>query len=409
MIFFPNYTTLFQLFRPPKNLNAPEHSVLNQIEHVIAVSSCKGGVGKSTLSVNLALNLAQRGLRVGILDADIYGPSLPHLLRHKELNILKSSNDPKFIVPLESSYGLRTMSFGFVNPKAGVPGAGGRDAAIMRGPIASRVINQLLNATDWGPLDYLIVDMPPGTGDIQITLSQSAFFTGAVVVTTPHPLSITDVAKGVAMFEQVKVPVLSIVENMSHFTCKLGNTYYPFGKAGKTKIEEAIMHKKTTMGKVDGVDIPFTSIPMIMYEEHEKESVEEASDATSFHTTAEYQEVTNKLLDQIFREIVNAKLLPSIQFNESSGSIHLRYYTPTSAEEYIIPLKDLYSRDPKSGNIRNVQTNADELLSPSVDIRGNYGIAITWNDGINSDIYPFHILRGIALDLRNSSDSSQDL
>ena len=357
-------------------------------------------MGKSTVSVNLAMNLARRGLRVGLLDADIYGPSLPHLLHHKNVEILKSSKDPKFIVPLESYHGLKTMSFGFVNPKAGVPGAGGQDAAVMRGPIASRVINQLLNATDWGDLDYLIVDMPPGTGDIQITLSQSAFFTGAVVVTTPHPLSIIDVSKGVAMFEQVKVPILSIVENMSHFTCKLGNTYYPFGRAGQNKIKEAIMNKQNPMRMASKGNIPFTSIPMILSEGTEKDdNVEEGVGASSLHDTEEYDEMTDKLLDQIFKELINAKLLPSIKFNKDSGTIHLRYFTPSSVEEYIISLQDLYDRDPKSGTVRNAELKSSELESPNVNIRGNYGIAITWNDGMNSDIYPFHILREIALDI----------
>ena len=110
------------------------------------------------------------------------------------------------------------------------------------------------------------------------------------------------------------------------------------------------------------------------------------------------------MLNQVFREIVSAKLLPSIRIDESNSTIHLRYFTPTSAEEYIISVRDIYNRDPKSGDVRNTQMKADELLSPNIDIRGNYGIAVTWNDGINSDIYPFYILRDIALDLRDGNN-----
>lgn len=144
--------------RKPKNINSSgENSTLSNVEHVIAVSSCKGGVGKSTVAVHLAKALARTGLRVGILDADVYGPSLPFLVEPDSRVVSKSPKNSKFILPLESkSCGLKLMSFGFVNPKAGVAGAGGKDAAVIRGPIASRVINQLLHATDWGELDYLV-------------------------------------------------------------------------------------------------------------------------------------------------------------------------------------------------------------------------------------------------------------
>jgi len=144
--------------RKPKSLNvSSEASTLLNVEHVIAVSSCKGGVGKSTVAANLAKALARKGLRVGLLDADIYGPSLPYLVKPDSNAVLKSPTNPKFILPLESkALGLKFMSFGFVNPKAGVAGAGGKDAAVIRGPIASRVINQLLHATEWGDLDYLV-------------------------------------------------------------------------------------------------------------------------------------------------------------------------------------------------------------------------------------------------------------
>lgn len=134
---------------------------LGSVHHVIAVSSCKGGVGKSTIAVNLTCELKRRGLKVGILDADIYGPSLPFLLEASNLTVKKSPSNDKWILPLESIQGIKMMSFGYVNPRSGAPGAGGRGPAVMRGPIATRVITQLATATDWGDLDYLVVDMPP--------------------------------------------------------------------------------------------------------------------------------------------------------------------------------------------------------------------------------------------------------
>ena len=231
----------------PEGMNAAVQSLAN-VQHVIAVSSCKGGVGKSTVSVNLALTLARRGLRVGLVDADIYGPSLPLMIKPQDSTVRKSSARSNWVRPLISKEckNLKFLSFGHVNPKAGVAGAGGKGAAIMRGPVVSRVINQLVTATEWGQLDYLIIDMPPGTGDIQITLTQSLSLTGSIVVTTPHPLSTIDASKGLQMFDSLHVPVLALVENMSYFKCDMGKNYYPFGRGGKSALLKALRHKEET-------------------------------------------------------------------------------------------------------------------------------------------------------------------
>ena len=171
----------------PKGMNG-NIATLAHVEHVIAVSSCKGGVGKSTVAVNLAMTLARQGLRVGIVDADIYGPSLPFMIQPEDVTVKRSPTNDKHVLPLAASGmpNLKFLSFGHVNPKAGVAGAGGRGAAIMRGPIVSRVINQLITSTEWGNLDYLLVDMPPGTGDVQITITQSVSLTGPLWC--PHPI-----------------------------------------------------------------------------------------------------------------------------------------------------------------------------------------------------------------------------
>jgi Mrp family chromosome partitioning ATPase len=216
-------------------------TTLKNVEHVIGVSSCKGGVGKSTVAVNLAVSLAQRGLRVGLLDADVYGPSLPHMLDIDDVKVRKSSINPRHILPIEGPYGLKVMSFGWVNPGAGVAGAGGRQAAILRGPVVTRVINQLVCATEWADIDYLVVDMPPGTGDVQITLAQILPFTGAVIVSTPHRLSLVDAAKGVQMFESLRVPCLAVVENMSYFECRGGERHYPFGRGGRRALIQGLL------------------------------------------------------------------------------------------------------------------------------------------------------------------------
>jgi len=186
------------------------------------VASGKGGVGKSTTSVNLALALAAEGARVGILDADIYGPSQPQMLGIGDLK--PESADGKSMEPLEA-HGLQVMSIGFLVDV--------ETPMVWRGPMATQALNQLLKETNWHDLDYLIIDMPPGTGDIQLTLSQSVPVTGAVIVTTPQDIALLDARKGLKMFEKVGVPIIGIVENMSiHICSKCGHEEHIFGTGG---------------------------------------------------------------------------------------------------------------------------------------------------------------------------------
>ena len=195
--------------------------LLPKVKNVIAVASGKGGVGKSTTTVNLALALAAEGASVGILDADIYGPSQPMMMG---LSGRPESEDGKTILPLES-YGVQVMSIGFmVEPD---------QAMIWRGPMATQALDQLLHQTQWGDLDYLLVDMPPGTGDIALTLSQRVPLTGAIIVTTPQDIALLDARKGLTMFEKVGVPILGIVENMAVYCCpNCGHTEHIFGADG---------------------------------------------------------------------------------------------------------------------------------------------------------------------------------
>ncbi len=199
------------------------------IKNIIAVASGKGGVGKSTTTVNLAYALIAEGAKVGILDADIYGPSIPTLLGLK--NAKPSSHDGKLMMPLVS-HGLHAMSIGFLVNE--------NDATVWRGPMASGAFNQLLNETAWPELDYLLIDMPPGTGDIQLTLAQKVPVAAAVIVTTPQDMALIDAAKGVAMFDKVKVPVLGIVENMSYHLCEqCGHKSHVFGEAGGAEMAKS--------------------------------------------------------------------------------------------------------------------------------------------------------------------------
>ncbi len=196
--------------------------LMSGVKNIIAVASGKGGVGKSTTAVNLALALAQEGARVGILDADIYGPSQPQMLGLAGQQ--PESKDGQSMEPLEA-YGLQAMSIGFMVDV--------ETPMVWRGPMVAQALDQLLGQTNWKDLDYLIVDMPPGTGDIQLSLTQKVPVTGAVIVTTPQDIALLDARKGLKMFEKVNVPILGIVENMSiHICSKCGNEEHIFGEGG---------------------------------------------------------------------------------------------------------------------------------------------------------------------------------
>ncbi|MGH7787156.1 MAG: P-loop NTPase [Candidatus Binatia bacterium] len=217
------HTTTVTLVRAPEQ----EMVALPGVADILAVSSTKGGVGKSTVAVNLACAMARRGLRVGLLDADIYGPSLPMMLG---LSGRPRTVEQNKVLPLEA-HGLRVMSMGFFLDDT--------SPVIWRGPLVTGLLRQFLKDVQWGELDVLVVDLPPGTGDVQLTLAQQVPLSGAVVVTTPQPVSVVDVERGIAMFRQVNTPILGVIENMSDYVCPHCGTHDEiFGSGGAARLGE---------------------------------------------------------------------------------------------------------------------------------------------------------------------------
>jgi ATP-binding protein involved in chromosome partitioning len=266
--------------------------VLPHVKNIIAVASGKGGVGKSTISTHLAVALAQHGTRVGLLDADIFGPSIPTMFgcENEKPQVLQEDGK-KYIVPLEK-YGIKLLSIGLL----ALPD----QAMVWRGPIASSALRQLLGDAVWGELDYLLIDLPPGTSDIHLTLVQAVPVTGAVVVTTPQKVALVDATKGIAMFQKegIQVPILGLIENMAYFepseTPK--QRHYLFGRAGGKRLAEAYQ-------------VPFIGeIPFI-------ESIREGSDAgrpamlQDSQVAAIYRILATKLAQQV--AIRNAQLPPT--------------------------------------------------------------------------------------------------
>ncbi|KAF0741317.1 hypothetical protein Ae201684_003429 [Aphanomyces euteiches] len=384
----------------PRGSQAPRSSALANVGNIIAVSSCKGGVGKSTVAVNLAFALSQRGARVGILDADIYGPSLPTMISPSDVAIRKSTSHPHFVRPVLYE-GVQCMSFGFVNSKA-APGAGGKGAAVMRGAMVSKVIDQLVLATEWGVLDYLVIDMPPGTGDIHMSLAQQVAITTAVIVTTPQKLSFVDVEKGIVMFEDLKVPTSAVVENMAYFDCTNGHRHYPFGHGYLDKLKSQF-------------NIPHTfQLPM---SETMSESADTGSPLVLNGALPEVSKIYDDLATTVAQECVKLKHLaraaPELLYDKTRGMV-LRFFGSESAEEIILSPIDLRARcrcaqcieEFTGRQILDPSTIPDDIRPTAVQRKGNYAFAVVWSDDHSSSLYTFEHLKQLAKEIQASSESS---
>ena len=278
----------------PSNPNLIKGKPMPGIKNIIAIASGKGGVGKSTVTANLAITLSKMGFKVGVLDADIYGPSIPIMFDLANVRPLSVNVDGKSKMKPVENYGVKVLSIGFFTK----PG----QAVIWRGPMASKALNQLIFDAAWGELDFMLLDLPPGTGDIHLSIMQSLPITGAVVVSTPQTVALADAKKGVAMFQQesIDVPVLGIIENMAYFTpAELpDNKYYIFGKQGAKHLAE-------------DSKIPFLGeLPLI-------QSIREAGDAghpVALQDGTAIEEIFIDITKNVVRETVKRnKALPATQ------------------------------------------------------------------------------------------------
>lgn len=353
--------TAKEVKKSEKNKDGLEH-----VRNILAIASCKGGVGKSTVAANIARELSSRGFKIGLLDADIFGPSVPTLFNIHKPEV--GADEKKRIIPLEKN-GLKIMSFGFFL---------GDSPAILRGPIVSGYIQQLLTGVAWGELDYLVVDMPPGTGDIQLTMTQTVQLNGAVMVTTRQALSLVDVAKGIEMFEKVNVPMLGVVENMSYFDCDgCGKRHYIFGGDEENIVTkkyglETLMQLpiKVNSGITGHIDKEFSDPDIVLMVDNIIRAI--GKNAFNKNATPKYEYDDEKITfiwpDGVKSEVSNLDLRA-----DCGCALCVDEYTG----------EKLLQRDSIKKDIKPTE------ITPL----GNYALKIVWNDGHNSGIYPYKQIR----------------
>ncbi len=378
---------------------------LANVSHFLAVYSCKGGVGKSTVAVNLAYELARLGGRVGLLDVDVYGPSLPLMVNPEDDAVHKSSLGASMVRPIEHE-GVKLLSLGYVSSNSGIPGSGKSDnAAVLRGPMAGRVVTQLLKGTEWGDLDVLILDLPPGTGDVQLTVCQEVNLSFAVGVTTPSNLAIADARKGISMFNSMGIETIAMVENMAYFECDDGCRHYPFGKGfseEENAADRGVMEKILSSENVCQLPISGTAnaaidngVPICLSRPDEAKAELDSFQKLATIVSRELFQLPHRkpssegmvlLEDQYFD-------ISTIQLSADGDSLMIRFFSENGALQKKIRPENLRYRDPMSGdndsvvvsthksNASSVDDQAMKIMPDRIEEKGRVGFEVTWSDG----------------------------
>jgi Mrp family chromosome partitioning ATPase/DUF971 family protein len=344
-----------------------EQTGLDTIDSIVAVASGKGGVGKSTVAASVAMELTRQGYLVGLLDMDIYGPSIPTLFEHHDVGL--TGNESNMVVP-EEFEGLKVMSFGFWL---------GDTPAIMRGPMVTNYVQQFLHQVDWGELDYLFLDLPPGTGDVQITITQSVQMDGAVIVTTPHALSAADVGKAIKMFDKVNVPVLGVIENMSYYVAPdTGTTHHVFGTGAAERIS-------TYFG------LPILGQLPISPQEFGGPTVRNAR-----------SEALGKSVEQMIRELGKTKAglaHPEISHNDKTitltwpdGRVHSVENRKLRASCQCAVCVDEFTGE----QVLDESEIPAEIHATNVAPVGNYAVSIEWSDGHTTGFFPYDRIKELS-------------
>jgi ATP-binding protein involved in chromosome partitioning len=325
-------------------------------------------VGKSTLAAHLAQELARRGYKVGLVDTDIYGPSIPTLFGLQNHRVQTDQN--KFFIPVTKN-NLKIMSFGFLLGDA---------PAVMRGPIVTRYVQQMLLTTAWGELDYLFIDLPPGTGDVQLTITQTVRLNGSVIVTTPQTLSLIDVARGILMFERVQVPILGLIENMAFFNCdQCDKKHYIFGGREQTQ------SLKTRFGIDCLAEIPI--LPQMTL------SIEKP-------IANEYiMQAVDQLIRSLGKNSIAQKQIPKIKLEDKRISLEWQDGTDDHVDYRVLRLNcrcALCVNELTGEKILDEKNIKADIAPTEVFPLGNYALAISWNDGHTSGIYTYAMIKELS-------------